>query len=59
MKDCEGLEYEEQDPSKTLLNLLKGGVLKNIKQLASRIFGLLMRGSQEIGLGISKVKLII
>ena len=59
VKDREGLEQGEQYPPLKIVEPLKGGLPKNIKQFASRIFGLLMRGSQEIGLQIYKVKLII
>ena len=48
MKDLGGLEQGEQYPSLQIVES-HDSVLKNIKQLILRIFGLLIRGSQKIG----------
>jgi hypothetical protein len=38
---------------------MRGGLLENFKRRVPRIYGFLMRGSEGIGLRISKVKLIL
>ena len=48
VKDLGGLEQGEQYPSLQIVES-HDSVLKNIKQLILRIFGLLIRGSQKIG----------
>jgi hypothetical protein len=38
---------------------MRRGLLENVERIVPRIYGLLIRGSQRIGLRISKVKLIL